>query len=449
MGRRLGKVLLLLQPLKRQLRIFGDPFHQRIVFFLFVLLHIDAHKAVKLHLGCRHGKPLSRGIYLHGSRLVDSLRHPACHKPLPDQLIQSELVSGKRFLDLQRNPGDIGRTDRLVGILDLLSALLFLAGLRCVLCPVFLPDKSAGRLRRLVGDSGGIRSQIGNDTCGAVALDIYALIQLLRQPHGLLRGKVQYLAGFLLQRGGGKRQRRLLDSLAVFYRGHLVLCLIQYLLDLLQLFSGRDRLLRLRSTVILGQKRLLLSGHRKGSIQRPVLFRNKGVDLLFSVADDAQRHRLDTPRAQSPLDLRPQHRRYLIAHHPVQTPSCLLGIHQIHVDLSGVLQRFFDRRLRDLIKSNAVNFLVFQFQRREQVPGNSLPLAVRVRCQIYLLGFLHFFSQIRQNVSLPPDRNILRLKIMLHINSERAARKIPHMAVAGRHFIISPQKLLDRLHLGR
>ena len=56
---------------------------------------------------------------------------------------------------------------------------------------------------------------------------------------------------------------------------------------------------------------------------------------------------------------------------------------------------------------------------------------------------LHFFSQIRQNVSLPPDRNILRLKIMLHINSERAARQIPHMAVAGRHFIISPQKLLE------
>ena len=71
-------------------------------------------------------------------------------------------------------------------------------------------------------------------------------------------------------------------------------------------------------------------------VQGPVFLRDEGRDLLFAVADDAQRDGLDTPGGKPALDLIPQKGRDPVAHDAVEHTPCLLGIHQMHVDLARV-----------------------------------------------------------------------------------------------------------------
>ena len=66
--------------------------------------------------------------------------------------------------------------------------------------------------------------------------DIYALIKLLGDTHGLLGGKVQYLGSLLLQGTGGKRNRRFLAAFSVLYIFHYIILALQSSQDLIQLF---------------------------------------------------------------------------------------------------------------------------------------------------------------------------------------------------------------------
>ena len=83
------------------------------------------------------------------------------------------------------------------------------------------------------------------------------------------------------------------------------------------------------------------------------------------------------------------------------------------------------------------------------MPGNRLPLPVRVGCQIYFLRLLYFLAQIGKDFALSADGDILWLIIMLHIYSQRAFRQIADMPVAGGHLIVGAQEFLNGLHLCR
>ena len=92
----------------------------------------------------------------------------------------------------------------------------------------------------LVRDSGGIRTQVGDQAHGALSLDIHALVKLLGDPHGLLSGEIQHLGSFLLQGTGGKRDRRLLAALSVLYIFHHIILSLQLGQDSVQLFFFMD-----------------------------------------------------------------------------------------------------------------------------------------------------------------------------------------------------------------
>ena len=198
MRRRLREVLLLFQSCQGQFCITCYPLHQCIIFFFLIILGVYAHETVKLHLRRRHGKPVSRRIDLHRRRLIDCRRHAACHKTFPDQLVKPELIPGQRLLEFKRRPADIRRSDRFVGILNLLFTALLLLGARSIRGAVPSGDKLLRGSFRLCGHSGGIRTQISDNTHRTVSLDIDTLIELLCQPHRFLGRKVQYFACLLL-----------------------------------------------------------------------------------------------------------------------------------------------------------------------------------------------------------------------------------------------------------
>ena len=83
------------------------------------------------------------------------------------------------------------------------------------------------------------------------------------------------------------------------------------------------------------------------------------------------------------------------------------------------------------------------------MPGNRISLPVRVGCEIDFFCFFDLFAEVRQDVTLAADRDILRFVIMLHINAELALGKVTHMPVTGCYLIVRPQELLDRFDFGR
>ena len=78
----------------------------------------------------------------------------------------------------------------------LLVILLFLG--KCIFRPVLGSDVFVSGRFSLLGNPGGICTKIGDNTNRTIPLDINSLIELLRQAHSLLCGKIQHLGRFLL-----------------------------------------------------------------------------------------------------------------------------------------------------------------------------------------------------------------------------------------------------------
>ena len=120
---------------------------------------------------------------------------------------------------------------------------------------------------------------------------------MLCDTHGLLRGKVQDLGRLLLQSTGCKWKWGLLSPLPFSYFGNLELGILERLSDLFFLLGRMNHQLLLFRPIKLGAQRLFLSLYFQNRIQRPVLFRNKGVDLRLPIRNDTKSNRLNTTGA--------------------------------------------------------------------------------------------------------------------------------------------------------
>ncbi len=83
------------------------------------------------------------------------------------------------------------------------------------------------------------------------------------------------------------------------------------------------------------------------------------------------------------------------------------------------------------------------------MPGNRLPLAVRVGCEIDSVRLLYLFAQLCQDFPLSPYRNVLGFEIVFKINSHLTFRQITHMSVRCHYLIVFSEKFLDGLYFCR
>ena len=236
---------------------------------------------------------ISSGPHLDGNRIIYGGAHAAGREPLPDQLIQPEQIPLQGILDLGRRQRNIRGANGLVGVLNLGSG--FPGRLRGghIRGSVMLSDILAGRLVRLFRHPGGIGTQVGDHTHGAVPFDIHAFIKLLGDPHGLGRGEVQRLGSLLLQGTGGKRNGHLLGPLAFLYFFHIIPGVLQFFQNPVQVLLFADADLSLLISVKPGPQRLFGRPIFQKRFQIPVFFRNKRADLFLPVADHPQRYRLN------------------------------------------------------------------------------------------------------------------------------------------------------------
>ena len=149
------------------------------------------------------------------------------------------------------------------------------------------------------------------DQAGGLAVDVDAFVQLLRQPHGLLRAEAELAGGLLLQGGGGERRRRVApDPLALDRADGEARpprpppwppCASASVLR----SNWSSRLpSRWVSRAVNGAP----PGVDEQRLDGPVFARAEDLDLGFALADQAQRDRLHPPGAAAAGQLAPQHR---------------------------------------------------------------------------------------------------------------------------------------------
>ena len=83
------------------------------------------------------------------------------------------------------------------------------------------------------------------------------------------------------------------------------------------------------------------------------------------------------------------------------------------------------------------------------MPADGLSLTIRVGCEIDAIRLLRFLLQLREELALAADRDILRLIVMLDIDAEGALRHIDEMSHGGIDRILLAEKFFDRLYLRR
>ena len=309
-----------------------------------------------------------------------------------------------------------------------------------VLLTVAAHDKLLSGGNGLFADAERVGTHIGDQTHGALAFNIHALVKLLGNGHGAAGGHAELAAGLLLHGGGGKggRGRTVLirplhgldgkDSiLRLLYHGfHLGGGFQLCLLAVLPVIPGGE-----------GQLFHVIAG--EVGVQRPVFLRLEILDLPLPVIYHSGGNRLDPSCGQAPLDLLPQQGTELIAHQPVQNTPGLLGIHQILVDVPGIFDALADHVLRDLIEGDPLCFLVRQIQQALEMPADGLALAVRVGCEVHGIRRLGGFFQVGNDGFLPLDGLVDRLEVIVYIHAEFAFLQVPEMAHAGLYLIVLAQ----------
>ena len=253
----------------------------------------------------------------------------------------------------------------------------------------------------------------------------------------------------LREGGGGKRGGRLAVLLLPLHPGDGEVALLHCVHYGLGLGSG-VQLHLLLPAIELGLKAAQVGGHPgQSGLDGPVLLGLEGPDLLLPLHHQAGGHRLHPSGGQAPADLPPQQGGELIAHDAVQNAPGLLGVDQVLVDGPGGGNGVVDHLFGDLVKGHPIGLVVRDAQQLLQVPGDGLPLPVRVGGQIDAAALFGRLLQVADHVLFALDGLIVGGKAALDVHAQLAFWQVPHMAHGCLYFIARSQVFSNGLGLGR
>ena len=254
---------------------------------------------------------------------------------------------------------------------------------------------AAGRADRLIRQMNRVGSHIGDET---------ALVQALGAAHRLPRREAQLAIRLLLQGAGGERRHRLphrgllLNSIHRPGRGlnrlrqstgllfrqqpHLTAGL-EATGAFVEIVTGGDT-----SATQMGQLGLETTiGMLELGLEIPVTAAAESPPGPFPLHQQANGDRLDPASGKPPCHLFPEQGGEGVPHQTIQDPTRLLGMHQLHVEITGLIQRLADGFLGDLVEDHPLHRNLRR-QQLQQVPADAFPLAVFVGGQQQLIRTL-------------------------------------------------------------
>ena len=182
----------------------------------------------------------------------------------------------------------------------------------------------------------------------------------------------------------------------------------------------------------------------------------------FPLDNQPGRDALHPPGGKAGHDLLPQDRRDLVAVKTVEDPTTFLGVDQVSVEITGLLDRTLDRRLRDLVKHHSLHGY-FRLQHLKEMPRDRLTFAVFVGCEVQLTSVFDERLQLRDVSLLLVGHDIKRCEPVVDIDAEfgpgltlhgfrnicGAPGKVPDVADRRLNDEAAPEKPRDRLRFCR
>ena len=184
--RRLCKMLLRHRLIERQC-ILLRKLRQHNLFLLLVLCTgVHGGKACKAQMRTAGTTYIARpGRNGYRQCIINCRHHLTGDKTLPDQGIEPVLITGKEFFHILRCKFNAGRTYGFMCILRLLRCGIYIRFLRNKICAKGFFDICPCHLKGFGRNTRRIRTHISNESDRPLASEIDALIQLLREHHGL------------------------------------------------------------------------------------------------------------------------------------------------------------------------------------------------------------------------------------------------------------------------
>ena len=184
------------------------------------------------------------------------------------------------------------------------------------------------------------------------------------------------------------------------------------------------------------QKRLYLcaDAFRTEHGLHPVIrFRAERHYLLFPVNDYSQGDALNAACRQFGLDFLPKDGGKLESHEAVHHAARLLGVHQVHINAPGGLDRIQDRSFGNLVEHYPAGLGGVQLQGFAKVPGYGLSLAVLIGGQPHGAGGIGHFLEFVNKFLLLRGNHIFRLETVVDVHAQLTLLQIPDVAQTGPH----------------
>ena len=269
------------------------------VFLVFVLAFlVEGEEAVEFHHGAGSAQfkrtPGYVGVDVDRRALKLCRFHLAGDRAQPNQLVEFGLIRIEEAFGFARSAGEIGWTNGLVRFLRVLRLSLVPARRgRHIIRAVIGFDHTAGGGNRFGRDLHAVGAHIGNQTDGFAA-DVDALIEPLRDPHGVSGRKAELAACFLLQRRGCEGRLRMPLDRFRLDRTDGKCGGFQGLLESFGFGAGAD--IETLEFLAVGADETGIEGlvarRRQRRDQRPIFLADEFFDFQFAVADKSQRDRL-------------------------------------------------------------------------------------------------------------------------------------------------------------
>ena len=191
------------------------------------------------------------------------------------------------------------------------------------------------------------------------------LVKMLSHHHGLTHREAQFAGSFLLKGTGGE--------------GRCGVALLRFLLNILyhklallaDLQESQHFVVCLEAGVELSLHLTLRTiGIRQSEdgADTVVGLTLEVLDLAFTLNDESNGNALYTTGRQGGFHLSPKHGRELEANKAVEYTTGLLCVHQVHVQMTRVLDSSQNGRLGNLVENDTVGFLFIQSEHFAKVP---------------------------------------------------------------------------------